>query len=92
MRRGIRVSGQTQQVRRFRRNFRYQGKGIEPRFSELFEKRGSTLFTFRNWSSPKVGEVETLFENDAAGYKRVFRETIVPLVTECIEDFGLRKT
>ena len=46
----------------------------------------------RCYSYPEVGDVEKLFEGDAAGYKQVFRKTTAALVAECIEELGLLKT
>lgn len=53
---------------------------------------GSVIANVRCYSYPEVGVVEKLFEGDAAGYKQVFRETTVALVTECTEELGLNKT
>ncbi len=52
---------------------------------------GSVIANARKFSFPKVRDVDSLFEGDAAAYKQLFRETTATLVQECIEKLGLHK-
>ena len=51
---------------------------------------GVVLANARNFSDTKVESVDTLFENDADGYKRFFQTITTELVEDCIADLGLR--
>lgn len=51
---------------------------------------GVVLANARNFSNTKVEGLDTLFENDADGYKRLFQSITAGLVEDCIADLGLR--
>jgi hypothetical protein len=53
---------------------------------------GIVVGNARSYSHSQVDDIEKLFEGDASGFKQMFRRTTKPLVTDCIEILGLRKT
>ena len=53
---------------------------------------GTVVGNARSYTNSQVDDIEKLFEGDASGFKQMFRRTTKPLVTDCIEILGLRKT
>lgn len=55
------------------------------------QESGAVIANARKAAHPKVDDLDSLFEDDAAGFKRLFRETTATLAQECIEKLGLRE-
>ena len=54
-------------------------------------KTGMVIANTRKYSNTKFDDIDSLFEDDAAAYKQLFREITAELVQECIDKLGLNK-
>ena len=62
---------------------------VQVKMKVVDRTNGVTLARTRAYSYKKVDDLDRLFEDDAAGYKQMFRETTTPLVTRCLTKIGL---
>ena len=53
---------------------------------------GAVMANTRKFSNSKIGDPDRLFDDNAAAYKQLFRDTTKALVTECIDNLGLGKS
>ena len=52
---------------------------------------GMVIANARKFSNNRFDDIDSLFEDDAAAYKQLFREITAELVQECIDKLGLNK-
>lgn len=53
---------------------------------------GMVIANARKFSNSRFDDIDSLFEDDAAAYKQLFREITAELVQECIAKLGLNKS
>jgi hypothetical protein len=53
---------------------------------------GMVIANARKFSNSRFDDIDTLFEDDAAAYKQLFREITAELVQECIDKLGLNRS
>jgi hypothetical protein len=53
---------------------------------------GIVIANARKFSNSRFDDIDSLFEDDAAAYKQLFREITAELVQECIDKLGLNKS